>query len=85
MDKKVNDMTETELDQLELNLNDTLDKDILNESLNNYNTDVIQLEINKDELWNLFYLAHEEDITLNQLINKLLLTYIKDNNLDFND
>jgi len=85
MDKKVNDMTETELDQLELNLNDTLDKDILNESLNNYNTDVIQLEINKDELWTLFYLAHEEDITLNQLINKLLLTYIKDNNLDFND
>ena len=81
----MNDMTETELDQLELNLNDTLDKDILNESLNNYNTDVIQLEINKDELWTLFYLAHEEDITLNQLINKLLLTYIKDNNLDFND
>ena len=77
-------MTETELNQLELNLNDTLDKDIINESLNE-DYENIEVEINKDDLWYLFNLAHEEDITLNQLINKLLLTYIKNNHLDYND
>ena len=34
--------------------------------------ETIELELDKDELFRLMQLAHEQDITLNQLINNVL-------------
>lgn len=36
----------------------------------------IKIDIDSDILWWLFQEAHKQDITLNQLVNKILLDYI---------
>ena len=38
--------------------------------------ETIELELDKDELFRLMQLAHEQDITLNQLINNILQSVV---------
>lgn len=36
----------------------------------------LDLHLDRDVLFELMFLAHSEDITLNELVNKILLVYV---------
>ena len=38
----------------------------------------VEIDFDEDDLWYLYNLAHERDITLNQLINNMLREFIKE-------
>lgn len=42
--------------------------------------EVVELELEHDELFQLMLLAHEQDITLNQLVENLLTEFINKQN-----
>lgn len=41
-----------------------------------YNKETVEIELEDEELFHLMQLAHEQDITLNQLINNVLQSVI---------
>jgi len=43
---------------------------------------IIGLELEQDLLYRLMLLAHEQDITLNQLVENILRKYLDDQDLD---
>lgn len=63
-------------------LHDALDMDDEMEAISGVDEELtanLELNLNKDELWFLFNLAHSMDLSLNQCVNKILRDWLTEN------
>lgn len=80
-----NDPTDEELitEQIIENiLHDALDMDDEMEAISGVDEELtanLELNINKEEMWFLFNLAHSMDLSLNQCVNKILRDWLTEN------